>query len=233
MNKRVVAESHISKLTYLVVMLLGIIILVDMCLDRTTCVPAVRAAYLINFLAFAYWGYQEINNTYEYLRLIEIKNNNLVLTYFNTVQNKDNIINIPLKDIQKVTLNVSFYPTPGVRSNDDLEQTVSVYYNNKMISFSVNPSVAEISLRKWNFALRFLSIAKYLPNFEYSIHTNEDGAIIKKDINYFYKNNKKYPRILLLAEQLGYGFVIFMAIVFIAILICLILLAFEHIGLIK
>ena len=191
MNKRVVAESHISKLTYLVVMLFGTILSAFVCLDRT-CIPTVRAAYLINFLAFAYWGYKEINNTFEYLRLIEIKNNNLVLTYFNTVQNKDDIINIPLKDIQKVTLNVSFHPTPGVRSNDDLEQTVSIYYNNRMISFSVTPSVAEISLRRWNFALRFLSIAKYLPNFEYSIDTSidaiDDGNIsfeqeVKSDVD--------------------------------------------------
>ncbi|MBQ4113905.1 hypothetical protein IJD34_00725 [bacterium] len=229
MNKRIVAESHISKLTYLVVMLLGTILLAFVCLDRT-CIPTVRAAYLINFLAFAYWGYKEINNTFEYLRLIEIKNNNLILRYFNITQNKESIINIPLKDIQKVTLNVWFHPLPGIKTNVDLTQTVCIYYNNRMISFSVTPSVAEISLRKWNFALRFLSIAKYLPNFEYSIDTNEEGAFIKRDINYFYENNKKYPYILNLAEQLGYGFVIFMAIVFIAILICLISLAFENIS---
>ena len=223
MNKRIVVESHISILTYIAVVLLGIIILVDMYINKST----VRHFYLPIFFGFVYWGYKEIKDTMEYLRLIEIQNNNLILRYFNIIQNKERIINIPLKDIQKVTLNVWFHPLPGIKTNDDLTQTVCIYYNNRMISFSVTPSVAEISLRKWNFALRFLSIAKYLPNFEYSIDTNKKGSFIKRDINYFYENNKKYPCILMLAEDLGYGFVAFMTIVFITLLILIISIAFE------
>ena len=198
MEKEIIGEKRISLIQFYGLTLIGILCVISSFFFKDFNVLAKGRFVIIALLPFIYFGYREIKNKEDYVGKIKITDNYLTITYKNNYK-QDKLKKIKLSDIEKFTLDVNFNPQ-NYNSNSDLSQKVRIYHNNICTEFSIKPTQG-IDWRKWSFSLRLLSIAKYIPNFSYTINSNKRGHFIKDDINYYYKNNKKYPYWLLILKD--------------------------------
>ncbi len=222
MKKSIIAEKHISLFQFLLLGSIGSICFIAMFLFDLNF--ALGIFLILALIPFLYYGYREISDSSEYVREIGISDNCLIVGYA-THHKTTRFVKIKLNDIEKCELKIQFYPTED-NSTFDLSQEVCIYHNNNCTKFYVRPTVG-IDFRKWSFSIRLLSIARYIPNFSYTIDTNKRGSFIKKDIEYYVANGKKYPYVLLIAADIGFFPVVLLTIIFIAIVICTLFILFE------
>ncbi len=193
------AEKHISLKQYM--LLLIIALLCFLCNLFIQINPYLNYVLIITFFPFLYLGFKELINNDEYVSEIELSDKYLTIKYTKGFKRNYRLVKIKLEDIQEFKLYIKFYPDSS-RYNNDLKQVVKIKYADKYLEFSVKPTIG-IDSRKWSFSFRLLSISDYIPNFSYTINTNERGYFIKKDIDYYYKNKKMYSFIRLSIDDIG------------------------------
>lgn len=208
--KSIVAENHLSIIQFFGLLLLGLVVIIAVLFDG----DFDELLFVLPLYGmFLYFGYKEINSCGEFVSNIEIDSENLTLIYKDCgkISRK---IRIGLNEIEKFHLNVSFNPSSYGGGGMSLVQRVDIKTSFNEYAFEVLPTVG-VDFRVWSFTLRLLEISKYIPNFSYSVDTNKKGEFIKKDIEFFILNNKKYPYWKLIANDLGIsqGFVLFFIVV--------------------
>ncbi|MDY6365034.1 MAG: hypothetical protein SPL73_09140 [Cyanobacteriota bacterium] len=200
MKYSIIAEKRISVIQYSLI--LGFCcLLFSLIFMGFKTNPYSEYVFIILLVPFMYLGFKEINNKEEYVERIEISDDYLIIKYKNNCIKTYRFVKIRLNEIKEFKLKVVFYPNSS-RYKKDLTQLVNIKYADKVLDFCVSPTIG-IDSRKWSFSLRLLSISRYIPNFSYQLVTNERGYFMEKDINYFYKHNKKYPFYRLIVDELG------------------------------
>ena len=210
--KKIKVQSRISPITFGIVCAFGIVVLIAFIYlfanDPST--TSNRAKYdlicliglVVTVIAF---GFKEVLKNDVYVAEFIFANGQMQIVY----RKRDKVVNVKTIDLSDITdftikANMNYiYLTRGRALN----VVYTIVINSKthgLDTFHVEPSKFTWGWCAYQFLLDMISISKYIPNFSYTVNSEDEEH--KRDIDYFKVHGKRLP----LSKRKHSGLLIFL-----------------------